>query len=54
MHKEQIKFMIRQADPYDETGDATKGDRECSGSVVECSTRDREAAGSILTDVTAL
>ena len=28
--------------------------RERSGSVVECLTRDREAAGSSLTDVTAL
>ena len=28
--------------------------REPSGSVVECSTRDREAAGSSLTGVTAL
>ena len=28
--------------------------RECSGSVVECSTRDRGAAGSNLTNVTAL
>ena len=29
-------------------------DRECSGSVVECLTRDRRAAGSSLTGVTAL
>ena len=28
--------------------------RECSGSVVECLTRDLEAAGSSLTEVTAL
>ena len=28
--------------------------RECSGSVVECLTRDRRAAGSSLTGVTAL
>ena len=28
--------------------------RECSGSVVECLTRDRGAAGSSLTEVTAL
>ena len=27
---------------------------ECGGSVVECLTRDRRAAGSSLTDVTAL
>ena len=31
-----------------------KTDREHSGSVVECLTRDREAAGSSLTGVTAL
>ena len=25
MYKEQVKVIIRQADPYDKTGDATKG-----------------------------
>ena len=29
MYKEQIKVIIRQADPYDKTGDATKGGRGC-------------------------
>ena len=28
--------------------------RECSGSVIECLNRDREAAGSSLTGITAL
>ena len=27
MYLEQIKIIIRQADPYDKTGDATKGGR---------------------------
>ena len=27
MYEEQIKVTIRQADPYNNTGDATKGDR---------------------------
>ena len=27
MYKERIKVIIRQADPYDKTGDATKGGR---------------------------
>ena len=26
MYLERIKIIIRQADPYDKTGDATKGD----------------------------
>ena len=29
MYEEQIKVIIRQADPYDKTGDATKGGRGC-------------------------
>ena len=29
MYKERIKVIIRQADPYDKTGDATKGGRGC-------------------------
>ena len=33
---------------------STKEGRERSGSVVECLTRDRKAAGSSLTDVTAV
>ena len=35
-------------------GDVTPDSRERSGSVVECLTRDRRAAGSSLTGVTAL
>ena len=27
MYKERIKVIIRQADPYNKTGDATKGGR---------------------------
>ena len=27
MYKERIKVIIRHADPYDKTGDATKGGR---------------------------
>ena len=29
MYLEQIKVIIRQADPYDKTGDTTKGGRRC-------------------------
>ena len=29
MYQERIKVLIRQADPYDKTGDATKGGRGC-------------------------
>ena len=29
MYKKRIKVIIRQADPYDKTGDATKGGRGC-------------------------
>ena len=29
MYWERIKVIIRQADPYDKTGDATKGGRGC-------------------------
>ena len=29
MYFERIKVIIRQADPYDKTGDATKGGRGC-------------------------
>ena len=29
MYYERIKVIIRQADSYDKTGDATKGDRGC-------------------------
>ena len=29
MYLERIKVTIRQADPYDKTGDATKGGRDC-------------------------
>ena len=29
MYKEQIKVIIRQADPYDKTGDAIKGGSGC-------------------------
>ena len=29
MHKERIKVIIRQADPYNKTGDAIKGGRGC-------------------------
>ena len=29
MYLEQNKVIIRQADPYDKTGDATKGGRGC-------------------------
>ena len=29
MYKEQTKVIIRQADPYNKTGDATKGGRGC-------------------------
>ena len=29
MYKERIKVIIRQADPYIKTGDATKGGRGC-------------------------
>ena len=29
MYYERIKVIIRQADLYDKTGDATEGDRGC-------------------------
>ena len=29
MYKERIKVILRQADPYDKTGNATKGSRGC-------------------------
>ena len=29
MYKERIKVIIREADPYYKTGDATKGGRGC-------------------------
>ena len=29
MYKERIKVIIKQADPYDEKGDSTKGGRGC-------------------------
>ena len=29
MYWERIKVIIRQTDPYDKTGDATKGGRGC-------------------------
>ena len=29
MHYEQIKVIIRQADPYNKTGDASKGGMGC-------------------------
>ena len=29
MYSERIKVIIRQADPYDKTGDATKEGRGC-------------------------
>ena len=29
MYKERIKVIIRQADPYDKIGHATKGGRGC-------------------------
>ena len=29
VYKERIKVIIRQADPYDKTGDDTKGGRGC-------------------------
>ena len=29
MYKDQIKIIIRQIDPFDKTGDTTKGGRGC-------------------------
>ena len=29
MYYERVKVKLRQADPYDKTGDATKGGRGC-------------------------
>ena len=45
-----LEYLISWAMPIEIMNDC----RERSGSVVECSTRDRRAAGSSLTGVTAL
>ena len=51
-------FWVHRNMNHDIKGQFHKGikenGRECSGSVVECLTRDRGAAGSSLTGITAL
>ena len=49
-----MKSLNRASSEESFGADVTALGRERSGSVVECLTRDREAAGSSLTGVTAL
>ena len=50
----QLSVSLMQYTSYDWDVIFSHGDLERSGSVVECLTRDRRAAGSSLTGVTAL